>query len=113
MNRRRTPAGLELAVLLTVADLGDDAYGLSIRREVSSREERDYSVGAIYTTLARLDEKGWVEAWMSDPLPVRGGRARRHFRVTTEGLRSLATARRESERRWAGQAATQTGGQLA
>ena len=52
-----TLGALELTVLLTVARLGEDAYGLAVRRDVSTRTRHDYSVGAVYTTLQRLEDK--------------------------------------------------------
>ncbi|GAB3751345.1 hypothetical protein GCM10028864_27220 [Microlunatus parietis] len=94
------PGGLELVALLAVAELEQEAYGLSIRREVSRRCEHDYSVGAIYTTLARLEEKGWVSSTVSAPLAVRGGRSRRQFTLTGDGRRALAAARRHAEQLW-------------
>ena len=98
-----TPLGpFELTVLLAVARLGDEAYGLAIRRDLAARTGRDHSVGAIYTTLGRLEEKGLVVSRMSDPLPVRGGRARREFRLTGQGERALREARRVSASLWAG-----------
>lgn len=82
-------------MLVAVVELGgDEAYGLAVRREVSAMRGHDYSVGAIYTTLSRLEEKGLVESWMTDPRPERGGRSRRQFRVTAAGSAAL----RESER---------------
>ena len=60
-------SGLELAVLVSVARLGDEAYGLGVRRDVSRMRRHDYSVGAIYTTLARLEEKGLVTSTSTDP----------------------------------------------
>jgi DNA-binding PadR family transcriptional regulator len=97
----KTPLGsLELVILLAVTRLGDDAYGLAIREDVSNRTGHDYSVGAIYTTLERLAEKGLVSTRMSDPLPVRGGRARRHFKVTAAGQRALRQAERVATSVW-------------
>jgi PadR family transcriptional regulator PadR len=90
----------EAAVLLSVARLADDAYGIRIRRDVSTVAKRDYSVGAVYTTLQRLEDKGLVESWLSDPIPVRGGRSRRHYRVTAPGHRALREARRRATRMW-------------
>lgn len=92
---------LELAVLMAVATLGEEeAYGLGVRREVSDMRDHDYSVGAIYTTLARLEEKGLVESWMSEPRPERGGRARRQFRVTAAGSAALRESARIAARLW-------------
>lgn len=95
-------APFESAVLLSVVRLGDDAYGLAVRRDVSKRIAHDYSVGAIYTTLQRLEDKGLVRTWTSEPLPVRGGRARKHFRVTSAGKRALREAERRATAVWAG-----------
>ena len=95
-------AGLELSVLLAVAKLGDDAYGLAVRREVSERLQHDYSVGAIYTTLDRLGQKGLVASRMAAPTPTRGGRARRQFRVTSAGVKAMEAARRRAAMQWTG-----------
>ena len=95
-------ASLELTILLAVSRLGKDAYGLSIRDDVSARTRHDYSVGAIYTTLQRLEDKGLVSSRLSDPLPVRGGRARREFRVTSAGETALRDAHRLATSVWAG-----------
>lgn len=91
---------LQQAVLMAVATLGDEAYGLGVRREVSDVRGRDYSVGAIYTTLSRLEEKGFVESWESEPRPERGGRSRRQYEVTAAGRRALREARRVAARLW-------------
>lgn len=93
---------LELTVLLAVARLGDDAYGLAVRRDVSARTGRDYSVGAMYTTLQRLEEKGVVRSRSSEPTPRRGGRTRRHFEVTSSGARAIARAERTAMLVWSG-----------
>jgi PadR family transcriptional regulator PadR len=93
---------LELAALLSVARLGDDAYGVAIRRDLAERLSRDYSVGAVYTTLQRLENKGFLTSYTGDPLPVRGGRSRRHFRVTRAGSRALLDAQRQTASVWAG-----------
>ena len=93
---------LELAALLTVSRLGDDAYGLAVRRDLTERTGRDYSVGAVYTTLQRLEDKGLLTSHFSDPLPVRGGRSRRHFTITSAGARALREAERIAVAMWAG-----------
>jgi DNA-binding PadR family transcriptional regulator len=91
----------ELAVLLSLTTL-DDAYGAAIRREVSRRLGRDCTVGAVYTTLQRLQDKGLITSWTSDPTPVRGGRARRCYRSTPAGDKSLSAARETQQRLWKG-----------
>jgi len=80
---------LETMVLLSVVELGDDAYGAEVRRDVSSRLGRDYSVGAIYATLQRLEDRDLLRSAESDPLPIRGGKARRYFRATPAGKLAL------------------------
>lgn len=97
-----TLGSLELAVLLSVARLRDTAYGLAIRRDLSARTDRDYSVGAVYTTLQRLQEKGLVGSHHSEPLPIRGGRSRRHFTLTGAGARALRNAERHATSIWSG-----------
>jgi DNA-binding PadR family transcriptional regulator len=94
------PAALETAVLLAVAHLGDGAYGAAVRRDVSERRGHDYAVGAIHTALQRLEDKGLVASRMGDPLPVRGGRARRYFRLTAAGAAALDHARTASRQLW-------------
>ena len=89
-------------VLLAVVRLGDAAHGLMIRRDVSARAEHDYSVGAVYTTLQRLETKGFLKSRTTDPLPVRGGRSRRHFTVTAAGHRALRDAERVTASVWTG-----------
>jgi PadR family transcriptional regulator PadR len=93
---------LELRALLEVARLGDEAYGLTVRRDLSERAGRDYSVGAIYTTLQRLEDKGLLASRASEPLPVRGGRSRRLFRITGAGARAIRDAERQAASMWAG-----------
>ena len=92
---------LELEVLLAVARHDGEAYGLLVRREVSAARGREPSVGAIYTTLARLEDKGLVESRTTDPLPVRGGRSRREYQLTAAARDVLAAERARAERRWA------------
>ena len=93
---------LELSVLLTVAKLADEAYGASERREVSSLANRDYSVGCIYTTLQRLEDKGLVTSAMSEPTAIRGGRAKRCFRITALGERTARAAHQARTALWKG-----------
>ena len=79
----------ELYVLLAITQLEDGAYGIRIRREIERRTGREIAVGAIYATLGRLHEKGLVAFSLSDPEPVQGGRARKHYQLTPDGLRAV------------------------
>ena len=83
---------LELLVMLALLRLGDDAYGVSIRQEIERRSGHDVAIGAVYATLTRLEEKRFVKTWLSDPLPIRGGRARKHWQLTALGERALKSA---------------------
>jgi PadR family transcriptional regulator, regulatory protein PadR len=91
----------ELAVLVSLVAL-DDAYGASIRREVSRRLGRDCTVGAVYTTLQRLEDKALITSWTSDSTPVRGGRARRCYSLTPRGNRAMRHAAEIREQLWKG-----------
>jgi PadR family transcriptional regulator, regulatory protein PadR len=91
---------LEFVVLLAVVQLRHDAYGAEIRRDVVVRTSRDYSVGAIYASLQRLEDKGLLESFESEPLPVRGGRSRRYFVPTAAGRLALRRATEAKRRFW-------------
>ncbi|HET9371039.1 MAG TPA: helix-turn-helix transcriptional regulator [Vicinamibacterales bacterium] len=87
-------AEFELYVMLAIARLGDDAYGALIRQEIESRTGRPVSIGALYTTLARLEDKGLVSLRTATPEPGQRGRARRYCKLTprgTDALRHSAT----------------------
>jgi PadR family transcriptional regulator PadR len=75
----------EQIVLLAVHRLEDGAYGVSVRQEITERVGRQVSIGAVYATVNRLTDKGYLESYGTDPVPVRGGRARRHFLLTPAG----------------------------
>ena len=78
-------AEFEMYVMLAVAQLGDDAYGLAVRKCIETRTERPVSVGALYTTLARLESKGLLTLSDPDSGSGRRGRPRRYCALTTEG----------------------------
>jgi len=84
----------ELMLLLTVIRLGDEAYGVPIARELEARRGKDVSVGSVYAALERLEGKGLVESSLGDPTPERGGKAKRYFRVTREGISQVQETRR-------------------
>src|ERR1044071_8451632 len=77
----------ELYVMLAVAALGDDAYGVTIATRISDRTGRDVSIGAVYATLGRLGDKGFIDFHYSDPEPTPGGRARKLVTLTPAGAR--------------------------
>jgi PadR family transcriptional regulator, regulatory protein PadR len=79
----------EQLVLLAILRLGAEAYGMTIRREIEDRARRKTSIGALYLTLERLEEKGFVESRLGDATPERGGRAKRYFTVSPSGRQRL------------------------
>jgi PadR family transcriptional regulator PadR len=78
----------EYLLLTAAARLGEDAYGAAIRGEIEDATKRRCSIGALYTTLDRLEAKGLIKTWMGDPTPQRGGRPKRMVRVTAKGIRA-------------------------
>ena len=101
----------ELYVLLALAHQGDEAYGVTIRREIEARTGRTIAIGAVYATLARLEEKGLVRFRLSDPQPQPGGRARKYFTLTPSGARALRHATRMLARMMAGLSPELRGGE--
>ena len=79
----------ETQVLLAVLRKGENAYGVSIGEELELRTGKRPSSGAIYTTLERLREKGYLKTRVGEPTPERGGRRKQYFRVTGEGRAAL------------------------
>jgi DNA-binding PadR family transcriptional regulator len=77
----------EYFILTAAARLGDDAYGAAIRQEIEAATGAACSIGALYTTLDRLEQKGFIKTWMGDPTPQRGGRPKRMVRVSAKGVR--------------------------
>lgn len=100
----------EQVVLLAVARLDGRGYGVSIRQEIAARTGRDVSIGAVYSTLDRLESKGMVRSAEGDPTPVRGGRSKRLFRIRPQGMRALAATRAMMDAMWEGVEVRQGGG---
>jgi PadR family transcriptional regulator PadR len=84
----------EQIVLLAILRLDENAYGVTIRDEITACTEREPAPGALYTTLDRMEEKGLVQSRMGDPTSLRGGRAKRYFTVTKKGRVAVARAQR-------------------
>ena len=81
---------LEQLVLLTVVRLGDEAYGMNIRRELASRTKRDVAIGAVYSALDRMERKGFLSSATAPAIAERGGRSRRCFKATASGHAALS-----------------------
>ena len=92
----------ELMVLLALIRIGDEAYGVPIASAIEESTGRRVSLGSVYAALDRLDDKGLVTSFVGDPTPERGGRAKRHFQITSRGLQEVRAARRAFTRLWDG-----------
>lgn len=79
----------EEIVLLTVAVLYEDAYGVSIRKEIVDKLDRKVSIGALQSALRRMENKGYLESIYGEATAVRGGKRKRFFRVTALGMKAL------------------------
>lgn len=93
----------EEQVLLAVTRCGDDAYGMTVRREIEERTGRDVAIGAVYSTLARLERKGWVASHLRESSETeRRGRARRFFALLPGGADALREALQQRRSMWEG-----------
>jgi DNA-binding PadR family transcriptional regulator len=90
----------EELVLLSVLIAAPDAYGPLLQQILTEDAGRKASLGAIYTALDRLAKKGLVRSELGDPTPVRGGRRKRHYELTSLGLERVRETRRIRERMW-------------
>src|SRR5882757_9570323 len=80
----------EYLILSAATRLGEDAYGAAIRQEIEDATKHRCSIGALYTTLDRLEAKGFIKTQMGDPTPQRGGRPKRMVRITAKGIHEAA-----------------------
>ncbi len=102
MSIPATIGQFEQLVLTAILRLGDNAYGVTIHQSVSELSApKNVSLGAVYATLDRLEDKKLITSWLSDPTPERGGRSKRHYQLLALGERALresvSTARRVVE----------------
>jgi PadR family transcriptional regulator PadR len=87
----------EHIIVLALMRLKDRAYGVTVRQEIELRTDREVSIGAVYATLDRLERKGYVMSHRGDPTPERGGRSKRFFRVTANGVAAVNRMHRAVE----------------
>jgi DNA-binding PadR family transcriptional regulator len=90
----------EQLVLLAIVHLRGDAYGIPIVDEIERRTGRRVARAAVYVTLRRLEEKGYVSSWIGDPTPERGGKGRRYVKIELAGRRALRESRQLVDRMW-------------
>jgi PadR family transcriptional regulator PadR len=92
MRRRGYLSQLEVMVLLAILRVRENAYGMSIAREIEQHSGRDVALPGIYVALERLEEKGLVRSARGDPTPERGGKARTYFDITVAGIKAVRAA---------------------
>src|SRR3954470_24453652 len=92
----------EQMVLVACVHLGDDAYGVSIVDEIERRTGRQAGHAAVYVTLRRLEQKGLIVSWKGEPTAERGGKARRHVKLTKAGAAALRESRQAFDQMWRG-----------
>lgn len=93
MGKNKYLGEFEIVVLATLVRLGEDAYGMTIRRNIEERSGRSVSIGSVYATLRRLEAKGYVSTVLGEPTAERGGRAKRYFRLEAAGAEALIRSR--------------------
>ena len=102
MRKGEYLGNFDLMALLALLRLGEDAYGVTIARELEEQTGREVVVASVYATLERLQERGLVASSLGDSTPERGGRAKRYFRITGAGIREVREARRSLMNLWKG-----------
>ena len=90
----------EEVVLLTVAVLYENAYGISIKEDIEKRLARKVSVGAMRTALSRLEKKGFLRSEFGDTTPERGGKRKRFYKVTPHGKKALEQVMETRKKLW-------------
>jgi PadR family transcriptional regulator, regulatory protein PadR len=92
----------EILVLTSVTAAGADAYGVTIHEELEQLvpASRDVSIGAVYTTLDRLEQKGLLKSTVGEPTAARGGRAKRFYKLEAAGARALREALGPMQKAW-------------
>jgi len=92
----------EQFVLLSILKLGENAYGSTIRQLLADAVERDVTIGALYTTLERLEKKGLLTSKVGEVTPERGGRAKKYFKLTAQGQNALKRSKEALTNMWRG-----------
>jgi PadR family transcriptional regulator, regulatory protein PadR len=90
----------EMTVMLCVIRLGENAYGVPIVKEIKEATRREPAVGSVYAALERLETKRLVISERGETTSERGGKAKRYFRVTAEGMREIREARKTLTSLW-------------
>lgn len=90
----------EELVLLTIASLDVNAYGVAVKEDIEKRTDRSISIGALHSTITRLEEKGFIKSWLGEPTQERGGRRKRFFELTKDGKIALHEVKALRDELW-------------
>ncbi|TWX51127.1 PadR family transcriptional regulator [Colwellia hornerae] len=99
-NKKSYLGEFEHLVLLSVMHLGEDAYGVTVRRHLKNTIDRDVSIGALYSTVERLEKKGLITSKKGEAKAERGGKAKRYFKLTSDGITNLKYTKDKLELMW-------------
>ena len=99
---RESLGEFEQMVLIAILQLSGDVYGVPIVDEIHRRTGRKVADAAVYVALRRLEQRGFIASWMSEPTTERGGKARRCVKVSPTGLRALRASRQAMDQMWKG-----------
>ncbi|TWX45743.1 PadR family transcriptional regulator [Colwellia hornerae] len=99
-NKQSYLGEFEHCVLLSILQLKDEAYGVTIRAQLKKAIDRDVSLGAIYSTFERLEKKGFIQSRKSEVLPERGGKSKRLVKVTSLGHKELLATKKCMDIMW-------------
>ena len=102
MDKEKFLGEFEQFLLLAILRLSDNAYGSTIRQLLSETINRDVTIGALYTTLERMEKKGLVESRMGEATAERGGRAKKYFKVSAQGQSALRRSKQALSDMWQG-----------
>jgi len=98
---KKTQLGeFEEIVLLTIAALNNEAYGIAIKKEIEERTNRNVSIGALQTAFKRLEDKGYLSSWLGEPTQKRGGKRKRFYNISSEGVNILKEIREIRAQLW-------------
>jgi DNA-binding PadR family transcriptional regulator len=97
-----TLSNFELMVMLAIIRIGDDAYGVSISNEIEETTGGEVLLGSVYDALTRLEDKGLISSALGEATAERGGRAKRHFRATSKGIRLVRDTQQSLMKLWKG-----------
>ena len=97
-----TLSNFELMVMLAIIRIGDESYGVSISNEIEETTGSEVLLGSVYDALARLEQKGLISSAIGEATPERGGRAKRHYRATSKGIRVVRDTQQSLVKLWRG-----------